>query len=125
MTVLAANQQLKLIALSFLLTAAAFVLVGWQSGVHLTSTQAIICMNASFVVLATALMTKSRMLIWRSLPALEMAIVIAATAACVIVASYIHLSGFHAQMALACSAALVVGLIGLAVSPSLRSALKR
>ena len=124
-TVLAANQQLKLIALSFLLTAAAFVLVGWQSGVHLTSTQAIICMNASFVVLATALMTKSRMLIWRSLPALEMAIVAAATAACVIVASYIHLSGFHAQMALACSAALVVGLIGLAVSPSLRSALKR
>ena len=106
-------------------SAALSLVVGWQSGVHLTSTQAIICMNASFVVLATALMTKSRMLIWRSLPALEIAIVTAATAVCVIVASYIRLSGFHAQMALACSAALVVGLIGLAVSPSLRSALKR
>ena len=124
-TVLAANQQLKLIALSFLLTAAAFVLVGSQSGVYLISTQAIICMNASFVVLATALMTKSRMLIWRSLPALEMAIVVVATAVCVIVAAYIHPSGFYAQMAMACSAALLVGLIGLAVSPSLRSALKR
>lgn len=124
-TVLAASQQLKAIALAFLLTAAAFVFVGWQSGVHLSSTQAIVCMNVSFVVLATALMMKSRMLVWRSLPALEMAIVASATMVCVIVASYIELSGFYAQMALACLAALAVGLVGLLVSPSLRSAIKR
>jgi peptidoglycan biosynthesis protein MviN/MurJ (putative lipid II flippase) len=124
-TVLAANHQLKAIAMAFLVTATAFVLVGWQSGVHLSSTHAIICMNASFAVLATALMTKSRTLMWQSLPALEMAIVAAATMTCVIFSSYIQLNSFGAQMGLASGAAFVVGLVGLGVSPSLRSALKR
>lgn len=124
-TVLAANQQLKAIALAFLLTATVFVLVGWQSGVQISSTQAILCMNVSFVLLATALMTKSRMLIWRSLPGLEMAIVAAATAVCVWASSYIQPGGSYAQMILAAIAALVVGVVGLTVSPSLRSALKR
>ena len=124
-TVLAANQQLKAIALAFLLTATAFVLVGWQSGMQISSTQAILCMNVSFVLLATVLMTKSRMLVWLSLPALEMAIVAAATALCVWAASYIQPGGSYAQMTLAAIAALVVGGVGLLVSPSLRSALKR
>lgn len=124
-TVLAANHQLKAIALAFAVTALAFMLMGWQSDTHLSSFQAIGWMNASFVFLATVLLIKSRMLIWQSLPALEMAIVAAATAGCVLLASYIPLSGAYAQMALACAAALAVGLVGLAVSPSLRSALKR
>jgi peptidoglycan biosynthesis protein MviN/MurJ (putative lipid II flippase) len=124
-TVLAANHQLKEIALAFLMTAAAFILVGWQVQAHPSSLQAIGWMNASLVFLATALMIKSRTLMRKSLPALEMAIVAAATVVCVVLASYVQLSGPDAQMALACVAALVVGMVGLAVSPSLRSALRR
>lgn len=124
-TVLAANQQLKGIAVAFLVTASAFVVVGWQLDTNPSSLQAVGWMNASFVFLATVLMMKSRMLMWQSLPALEMTIVAAATVACVFIASYIQLSGPCAQMALACAVALAVGLVGLAVSPSLRSALQR
>ena len=124
-TVLAANQQLKAIALTFMATGAAFILIGWHSGAHLSSIQAIGWMNASFVFLATVLVIKSRILIWQSLPALEMAIVAAATVGCVFLASNVRLSGSYLQTAWACAVALAVGLVGLAVSPSLRSALRR
>ncbi len=124
-TVLAANQQLKAIAFAFLGTAIAFVLAGWMPGVQFTSGQAIMGMNISFVVLAATLMTKSRILMWRSLPALEMAIVATGAVVCVWVGSLVDLVTFYAQMLVAAGGALSVSLVGLAVSPSLRSAIKR
>ena len=124
-TVLAASQQLKAIALAFSATAALFVFVGWQSDGHLSSLAAIGWMNASFVFLATALMVKSRLLVWRSLPVLEMAIVIASALICAGLAYQTRLVDAYAQLALATVTAFGVMLAAAATSSTLRSAIKR
>ena len=124
-TVLAANQQLKVIALAFLATASAFVLAGWQPNAPISSTQAVMWLNISFACLATALMANARMLIRRSLPAREMAIVAAVTVICVWVAKHFESSNLDVQLACAVAVAIAVGGVSLAVSPSLRHALQR